>query len=190
MVGHNHQVRNAVAGTLVGAATGAAIGLRHYYRPRNCALGPDFACGYPIPFGSPGVANACKWSGGRHCGRVFADGRMACRLSCPLMACGRRPDVSGLSLEAEASVLSLCDYADTQSRRLRQPDNLIMRASAACHGALNFSSSRRTASYIAGVGSSSDPSMSLARPLKDPLRPANFLAAALSPCCFAFWYSS
>jgi hypothetical protein len=47
MVGHNHQVRNAVAGTLVGAATGAAIGLKHYYRPRNCTLGPDFACGYP-----------------------------------------------------------------------------------------------------------------------------------------------
>ena len=47
MVGHDHRVRNAVAGTLVGAATGAAIGLKHYYRPRNCTEGPDFACGYP-----------------------------------------------------------------------------------------------------------------------------------------------
>lgn len=47
MVGHNHQVRNAVAGTLVGASTGVVIGLKDYYRYRNCTLGPDFACGYP-----------------------------------------------------------------------------------------------------------------------------------------------
>jgi hypothetical protein len=47
MVGQNHRVRNAVAGTFVGATTGVVIGLKHYYRPRNCTLGPDFNCGYP-----------------------------------------------------------------------------------------------------------------------------------------------
>jgi hypothetical protein len=47
MVGHNHMTRNAVAGMVVGATTGVVIGLKHYYRYRNCTLGPDFACGYP-----------------------------------------------------------------------------------------------------------------------------------------------
>ena len=47
MVGHNHSTRNALIGMTVGATTGAAIGLKHYYRPRNCTLGPDFNCGYP-----------------------------------------------------------------------------------------------------------------------------------------------
>jgi hypothetical protein len=47
MVGHNHMTRNAMLGMVVGATAGAAIGLKHYYRPRNCTLGPEFACGYP-----------------------------------------------------------------------------------------------------------------------------------------------
>ena len=47
MVGQNHQTRNAVLGMLVGATTGAAIGLTHYYRYRNCTRGAAFFCGDP-----------------------------------------------------------------------------------------------------------------------------------------------
>jgi hypothetical protein len=47
LVGHNHRIRNAVAGTLVGATTGVAIGLKHYYRYRNCTEGSAFFCGDP-----------------------------------------------------------------------------------------------------------------------------------------------
>jgi hypothetical protein len=47
IVGHDHSTRNALIGITVGATTGAAIGLKHYYRYSNCTLGPEFNCGYP-----------------------------------------------------------------------------------------------------------------------------------------------
>ena len=47
MVGHDHATRNALIGMAVGATAGATIGLKHYYRPRNCTEGPEFSCGYP-----------------------------------------------------------------------------------------------------------------------------------------------
>ena len=54
-----------------------------------------------------------------------------------------------------------------------------------CNRAVNCSSSRRTASYMAGVGSASAPSIVVAKPFNEPFIPANCRAAALSPCCFA-----
>lgn len=55
-----------------------------------------------------------------------------------------------------------------------------------CNREVNCSSSRRTASYIAGVGVTSAPSTSVAKPLNVPFSSANWSAAA-SPCCFAAW---
>jgi hypothetical protein len=46
-IGQNHQVRNVLIGTVVGAGAGLVIGLTPYFVQRNCTLGPDFNCGYP-----------------------------------------------------------------------------------------------------------------------------------------------
>jgi|SRR5579863_2549136 len=55
-----------------------------------------------------------------------------------------------------------------------------------CNREVNCSSSRRTASYIAGVGVASSPSTSVAKPLNVPFSSANWSAAS-PPCCFAAW---
>jgi hypothetical protein len=46
-IGQNHQVRNVVIGTVVGAGSGLVIGLTPYFVQRNCTEGPAFNCGYP-----------------------------------------------------------------------------------------------------------------------------------------------
>jgi len=58
-----------------------------------------------------------------------------------------------------------------------------------CNRAVNCSSSRRTASYIAGVGAASAPSTLVAKPLNVPFSPANWSAASASPCCFVACYA-
>jgi len=44
-IGQNHQVRNVLIGTVVGAGAGLVIGLTPYFVQRNCTEGPAFSCG-------------------------------------------------------------------------------------------------------------------------------------------------